>query len=163
TNLEVGRGKALELADRIQHVLSESIWEKTLFGTPEARNKLIKNTTDYWAELDNDKTKKELEDVLSKSQENKLKAYEEFVFKALVAADVQPSDKTIELWVKKQAWEEMLSRARSKWGFLEPFQAEMSRINPDGIEQLIAFIEARGSVIGQAGLAVVEPLTGSNV
>src|SRR5206468_1426248 len=43
-NLEVGRGKVLELADRIQHMLSESIWEKTLFGTPETRKKLIKNT-----------------------------------------------------------------------------------------------------------------------
>src|SRR5437868_314927 len=45
-NLEVGRGKVLELADRIQHALSESVWEKALFGTPEAWNKLIKNTKD---------------------------------------------------------------------------------------------------------------------
>src|ERR1700732_571017 len=35
-NLEVGRGKALELADKIQHALSESIWEKTLFGNSDA-------------------------------------------------------------------------------------------------------------------------------
>jgi SecD/SecF fusion protein len=155
-DLEVGRGKVLELADRIQHALSESVWEKSLFATPEAWEKLLKSTTDYWAELDNDKSRKELEQLPVRQ----LKPFEDHVFKALLAADVQPSDKAIESWVKKQAWEEMLARARIKWNFLEPFPAEMSRINPDSIEQLITFIQARGSTIGQAGLAVIEPLTG---
>ena len=158
-NLEVGRGKALELADRIQHDLSESKWEQTLFSTSEAWKNLLQNTTEYWAELDNDKTKKELDSL----EVGKLKLYQEFVFKALAAADAQPSDKTIELWTKKQAWEEMLGRARDHWKFLEPFKAEMSRINPDSIEQLIAFIQARGSTIGQAGIAILEPLTGPNI
>src|SRR5262249_7253069 len=101
-DLEVGRGKVLELADRIQHILCESIWQKTLFGTPEARQKLIKATTDYWAELDDEKTRKELEEQLAKNPDNRLKTFEDFVLKALVAAGVQPSDKTVELWVKKQ-------------------------------------------------------------
>ncbi len=146
-NLEVGRGRVSELADRIQHELSQSIWEHSLFATPAAWNKLIKNATDYWAELDNDKTRKELESV----PVGQLKPFEDAVFKALIAADVQPSDKTIEQWVKKQAWEEMLSRARDKWSFLKTYQAEMSRIPADGIEQLIAFIQVRGSIVGQAG------------
>src|ERR1700730_5407726 len=53
-NLEVGRGKVLELADRIQRELSETIWEKSLFGTPETWKKLLKHAQDYWAELDFD-------------------------------------------------------------------------------------------------------------
>ena len=105
-------GVAHRLADRIQHTLSESIWEKTVFGTPETRKKLIKNTADYWAELDNEKTRKQLEEELDKHKDNGLKAFEDFVLKALVAADVQPSDKTVELWIKKQAWDNMLDRAR---------------------------------------------------
>ncbi len=162
-NLAIGRGKALELADSIQRELSESIWEQTLVGTPEAARKLIKNATDYWAEIDNDKERKALEQLIEEKRqkkENMLKPFEEAIFKALIAADVQPSDKTIEQWVKKQAWDEMLEKARANWPFLAPFKAEMGRIPADNIEQLITFVEARGSTIGQAGLAVIEPLTG---
>src|SRR5947209_460081 len=86
------------------NVLAESLWENTLFNDSQAWQKLLKNTTEYWAELDTDKIKKEL----ALLPVGKLKSFEDFIFKSLIAADVQPSDKTIDLWVKKQAWDEML-------------------------------------------------------
>ena len=158
-DLEVGRGKVLELADRIQQDQSLTIWENSLFASKETWNKLIESAIEYWAELDTPQTRKEFATL----EAGKLKPFSAFVFKTLVAAGESPSDKTIDLWIKKQAWEEMLERARDEWSFLKPHKAEMSRINPDAIEQLISFIQARGSVIGQSGLAIIEAVTGPSI
>jgi SecD/SecF fusion protein len=246
--LDVGRGKVLELADRIQHDLSEAIWDKSLFATSADRIKLLRNAKEYWAELEiilpvtadakitqgkwNAEAKKvEPGETLAEGLKNKLfptkaegqpavlahittdkgnknitaiavgkdaefdqhgddygaliwkvdgnkvtfthfklgdqkdqlNGFRDYVFKALVASEVQPSEKSIEQWVKKQAWEDMLERVRVQWKLPDAVKDDMNRIPPDSVEQLITFVEARGSVIGQAGLAVVEPLTGADV
>jgi SecD/SecF fusion protein len=166
-NLQVSRGQVGELADRIQRSLSESIWQNELFASTPAWKQLLKNTydesrKDSWAELDPINNPK-LEKQMQALPVGDLKKLEKFIYDTLYAADAKPSDKAIEQWVKRQAWEEMMRRARERWPFLEPVKVEMMRILPDANEQLATFIEARGSVIGQAGLVVVEPLTGPGV
>jgi len=42
----------------------------------------------------------------------------------------------------------------------EPYQEDMERITPDSTEQLTTFVLTKGTIIGQAGLAVLDPLVG---
>lgn len=161
---EVGRGKVLELADRIQITLSEDVW-RNLFKSTEAWDRLIKSaydikSPDSWAELD---IKGKPHPELLKVKQGDLKGLAATIYTVLVAKDPLIAEKSIDLWVKKQAWNEMLHNVRAKWPELANFKAEMERINPDSVEQLISFIQARGSVIGQAGLSVVEPVTGPQI
>ena len=39
----------------------------------------------------------------------------------------------------------------------------MARITPDSVDQLTTFILAKGNVVGQAALALLEPLVGNNL
>ncbi|MCI0642897.1 MAG: SecD/SecF family protein translocase subunit, partial [Gemmataceae bacterium] len=156
---EVGRGKILELADRIQLTLSEKVWEDKLFNSEKNWKKLLDSTVDFWAELDDAKIKAEM----TKLNVGNLKALGSFIYTQLASSEAPTSDKAIELWIKKQAWDEMLSRARAQWPFLAPFKEDMERITPDSVEQVITFIQAKGSVIGQAGLSVVSQLTGADI
>lgn len=199
--LQVGRGHILELADRIQITQAQEIWEKKLFGSDQAWQQLKKNARDYWAELDlmlKPESKKEFRPELAKKWEalpqGKLRPFETLIFEALLKTPAATSEKTVKTWVRQQAWEEMMARARAKWlepealreatqkqlvkgaakkgekkevvdeklrvALLRSFKEEMERIPTDNIEQLVTYIQARGNVIAQGGLALLEPLMG---
>ena len=160
TKLEVGRGKILELADRIQSLQSESKWQAKLFKDPEGWKRLQTKALDYWAALDNNKAAKE---KLLALKPGDLKGFSDFVLKALDKTSDATTPKTIQNWIKKQAWEETMTHVRQKWKFLEPYKDDMERIAPDNIEQLTTFVLAKGSVIGQAGLALIGPLVGDKL
>jgi SecD/SecF fusion protein len=160
--IEVGRGKILELADKIQVTQSRHIWETKLFNEPAVWAKLKKAAYERWADLDlNPKAKATIEE-LDGEKTDRLGKFATRLFDALAPTEAAQSENSIESWIKQQAWEEMLSRARKKWPELERFKEDMERIPPDNVEQLVSFIQAGGVVIGQAGIAALEPLLGQD-
>jgi SecD/SecF fusion protein len=158
--LEVGRGKILELADRIQSIQSEKGWQAKLFSTPDGWKRLQESALDYWARLDNipaDKAK-----VMSWPTGD-VAGLTGYIEKALAKTPDATTQKTIQNWLKKQAWEETMTRVRMKWPYLEPYKADMERITPDSTDQLTSFVLAKGSVIGQAALSLIQPLVGDKL
>jgi SecD/SecF fusion protein len=164
--IEVGRGKILELADRIQVTLSREIWETKLFSNPKAWAKLKEAAYERWAELDPrfnpaaEKARKQIE-ALDSVKEERLRQFAGVIFDALAPTEAAQSEATIESWLKQQAWQEMLHDARKQWPSLETFKEDMERIPPDNVEQLISFIQADGVVINQAAIASLEPILGA--
>ena len=170
--LEVGRGKILELADQIQLIKSESVWRKQLFSSPEGWERLKKSSLLYWAKIDNDikgdptqglKPDAELKTKFDSLPVGDVDKFSDFVLNALAKTTSATSKKTIQNWLKKQAWDETMFRVREKWKFLEPYQEDMERITPDSTEQLTTFVLTRGSVIGQGALSLLGPLVGDNL
>ncbi len=172
--LEVGRGKILELADRIQAIRSESVWRDKLFSNTAGWDRLKQNALKYWAKIDNDmrgypNQKPPIpadEELVRKWNDLKvgdLKGFSDLVQSALANTDYQTSPKTIQNWIKIQAWDETMTLARQKWTFLEPAKVDMERIAPDAVDQLTTFVLAKGNIIGQAGLALLGPLVGDNL
>lgn len=160
-DVEVGRGKVLELADRIQTALSEEKWKTTLFNNTEAWKRLIDHAVDIkspdsFPELDTPTARAEL-NAISPGDIVKLA---QVMLHNIQLEDVNASEKSVNQWIKKQAWNEMMEQAREKWPFLKPFKEDMERITPDSFEQLVMFIQARGNIIGASGLAVIEPIVG---
>ncbi len=159
--LQVGRGKVLELADRIQTIMSESTWEKKLFKTEDGWKRLTEAAKKFWAKIDNDERLKEELDLLPKGNVDE---FSKFVLESLAPyPDYATTPKTIQGWIKIQAWNETMQLAREKWAFLEPGAKDMERITPDSVDQLTTFIMAKGNVIGQSTLALLQPLVGNNV
>ncbi|MBI3824022.1 MAG: hypothetical protein HY289_15245, partial [Planctomycetes bacterium] len=181
--LAVGRGKLLELADQIQLIQSTSNWKSKLFASEEGWGRLKDSARKYWAKIDNDikgekdpkdNTKyregrapnKKLKDDLDAIKHNdpdRFDKFSDFLITTLANSDSATTPKTIKNWYKKQAWDETMTRVRARWKFLSPFQEDMERINPDSVEQLTTFVLSRGTVVGQAGLALLEPLVGDNL
>lgn len=163
--LEVGRGKILELADRIQAIRSETLWRKELFTDPEGWKRLQQNALKYWAKIDNpdDAGRADYKEQLLALPPGDLKGFTDLVLEALANTDYQTTPKTIQNWIKIQAWNETMTLAREKWKFLEPAKEDMDRIAPDSVDQLTTFILAKGNVIGQSGLALLDPLFGKHL
>lgn len=157
--IEVGRGKVLELADRIQITKSKGIWEEKLFGRPEAWARLKNSAYDKWADLKKPNTALE---ALDKVRTGRLKQLVEVLYKELKNTEAATSEQSLEAWLKQRAWEEMLERAREQWPDLNDFKAEMERVPPDSTEQLVSFIQAKGVVVGQSALSILEPLLGKS-
>ncbi len=177
--LEVGRGKTLELADQIQAIQAESLWRKELFDTQPAWDRLLKKAREYWAKLDNqiegDQDRgiapdKELGRRFAAIPVGDLQAFSDFMVGTLATTQAATTPKTVQNWIKIQAWNETMLRAREKWKFLAPadpavrkdIQDDMERITPDSVNQLTTFIVAKGNIIGQSALALLKPLVGEN-
>src|SRR5262249_38733028 len=135
--LEVGRGRILELAERIQIAQSEQIWEKKLFADKEAWERVKTGAREYWAELDlflspkkfdttegkevdNPKYNPKLAEQWDKLPAGDLKQFQTFVERTLANTTERTSEKTVQTWIRKQAWEEMMDRARKEWPMLAP-------------------------------------------
>lgn len=165
-DFEVGRGKIMELADRIQLAISKSIWGEKLFTSDDAWKRLKKKAYDQWAALTPDLKKSLVNpkiEALDKVKEGRLKQFTEALYKELANTEAAQTEAGLESWVKARAWEEMLERAREQWPDLKPFKADMERIPPDSTEELVSFIQSKGVVIGQAALAILEPILGKDV
>ena len=130
--IEVGRGKILELADQIQSIQSDTLWEKKLFGDEKGWARLKDAALQYWARIDLDleaeakvkakaqEEKKSVEDGPLTQRWNALKPgqlneFKQFVLSATARSDQPTTLKTIETWIKKQAWQETMHRVRDKW------------------------------------------------
>ncbi|MSQ94316.1 MAG: protein translocase subunit SecD [Gemmataceae bacterium] len=167
--LEVGRGKILELADQIQSHQSESLWKKQLFTDKDAWKRLQDRALDDWAYIDlNPDYKKELlaiqpGDLTPEVAKPKVVNFTDFMLAKLQNTQYATSRKAIQAFIKRQAWEETMTRARLKWTYLENYKEDMERINPDSVDQLTTFILAKGSVIGQSALSLLQPLVGDNL
>jgi SecD/SecF fusion protein len=199
--LQVGRGKILELADQIQTIQSEELWQKKLFSDKDGWQRLQESALKYWAKIDNDikgdpkrtppiPPNKALGKKLYSIEPGDLKGFADFVLATLAKTENPTTKKTIQNWIKKQAWDETMSRVREKWAvkwadsmvhpkqgekmgekltseekrqYLEQLKEDMDRITPDSTEQLTTFVLTRGSVIGQAGLALLQPLVGDHI
>jgi SecD/SecF fusion protein len=221
-DLDVGRGKILELAERIHLTRGEKIWAEELFGTPAAWNDFLNRfwtrVGDQWPELEFSKDGKLMlepvhlktalpdavsaastvgqlatGDVLSgppvwaigsasrtrKTRIDKAPVgnFKEFITLVQRELGGGSSEKVIENWIKDQAWEQLLIRVKQKWPnlkglLLSPEKERKSAaqrtfavpiILPDSTEQLVGFIQANGSLIGEAGLASVENILGNDV
>lgn len=129
----------------------------------EAAWKKLKNeAVEYWAGLE--PYRKEMNAL--DSQPNRLKALSEFIVTKMANhPDENTSEKVVDSWIKKQAWNELLVRIENKWESLglKDYDAELKQIEPDSFDQLIGFIQSRGVLEAQAGLAVIEPLVGSDI
>jgi len=214
--LEVGRGKILELADRIQSIESKVKWQDNLFKDPKTWDRMLKELRNNWAKIDNDilgdkatnrPPNKELEKKLYAIPPGDVKAVEELLLTYLAGSDSATTPKTVQSWVKKQAWEETMTRIRHKWlipawkakeyaageyvthsgavylsktktakedtppnanwqtitGEDEPFKDDMNRIAPDSVDSLTTFVLSKGTAVGQAALALLNPLFGTNL
>jgi SecD/SecF fusion protein len=181
--IEVGRGRVLELAEKIQLAESEQIWEKKLFGEPEGWKRLLDNAFEFWPILYNHADKrKEIEALATdKAAMGNLDGLMQRLVKMLDSVGEPTTDKAIQAWYKQQAWEEMMYRATKKWTDLaltpeelarlqQPgeikvirVRPEMAAIPPDSTDQLITYIQAKGNVVAQGSLALLENLTGPNI
>jgi SecD/SecF fusion protein len=168
--LEVTRGRTFELADQIQTLLSTGKWENTLFrDQPGAKDhlgdkaweKVKKDAVEFWAGLE--PYRKEL-DQFDKSP-NRLKDLSEWVVKTLSGKQGETTEQVVNSWVKKEAWEETMNRIRLNWPKLglDFYKEQMNKILPDNVDQLVTFVQARGDLVGQAGINVLEPLTGGDL
>ncbi|MCI0684537.1 MAG: protein translocase subunit SecD [Gemmataceae bacterium] len=163
-DFEVGRGRVLELADRIQMAISKSIWEEKLFATDAGWKRLKAKAYKEWAELTPDLKNPVNANIeaLDKVKEGRLKKFTEVLHKELYNTEATQSEAAIASWLKARAWEEMLESARDRWPELKDFKTDMERVPPDSAEELVTFIQAKGVVIGQAALAVLEPILGKD-
>ncbi len=83
------------------------------------------------------------------------------------------NEASVQKWIKRQAWSVLLERVRDKWPDLKNYLLDPEggdeltglkvRVPPDSNEQLVALIQSRGSVVGEAVLFAVAPLMGSDV
>ncbi len=158
--LQVGRGKTLELADKVQAIKAEKIWKKELFDDKDGWKRFQAGALKYWAVLDNDQDLKEGLEAIKPGQVDEFTKY---VLESLAHTKDPTTTKTIQNWIKLQAWDETMTLARQKWSFLEPAKDDMLRITPDSVDQLTTFILAKGNVIGQSALALLQPLVGDNL
>src|SRR5262245_60902896 len=117
-DFEVGRGRVLELADRIQLAISKTIWEDKLFASDAAWARLKKKAYETWAALTPDLKKSQVNpkvEALDKVKEGRLKRFTETLFNELKNTEKAETEAGLESWVKGRAWEEMLERARDQW------------------------------------------------
>jgi SecD/SecF fusion protein len=179
--IEVGRGHILELAERVQLAKSKKIWREDLFNDPAAWQRLIAHavfTQDanwpIFFNMDEDaKDKKEpaakkklapFEALRAdKTAVGDLPLLEKTLSVELAKVNEPTTDKAIQAWLKLQAWEETMLRARKKWPDLAPYKEEMDRISPDSIAQLTTFIQSKGSILAQSSLGMLRGLLGSDI
>jgi SecD/SecF fusion protein len=162
--LEIPRGNTTELTKRILQKRDEAVWSKNLLNNEAAWKRVLDNAQEKWLEL-------------------KYYANDQARLKNLKPGDIQGLEKIIldlpqhggerqvvEAWVKDQAWKELLYKVLEEWPELQPYREDFlgsdkledrnPGIGADQWEALIGRIQARGSVIGLAGLRVMEPLIG---
>lgn len=136
---------------------------KPATGLGETAWKRIKNEAiEYWAGLEPYRGEMNQLD----NQPNRLKALSNFIVSKLKDdPNEATNEKVVDTWIKKQAWNELLVRIENKWKDLglKDYDAEMKQIEPDSFEQLIGFVQSRGVLEAQAGLAVIEPLVGNEI
>ncbi len=123
--LEVGRGKILELADQIQSIQSDTRWQKELFSTSESWKRLQEKSLEYWALIYNNPEKRaaiasleigNFDGIPSRpaGSPNQL-GFTKYVLNALNKTQYATTPKTIQNWIKKQAWDETMTQIREKW------------------------------------------------
>src|SRR5262245_24213511 len=164
-SLEIARGKSLALADRIQLLKSKGIWDTKLFNDDASWQRLKDAAYTKWPDLLPGAPKQKVNDkieALNSMREGRLEKFAGVLFTELKDTESAQTEAGIEAWIKHRAWDEMLEHARQKWPFLKEFKADMERIPPDSTEQMVSFIQAKGVVIGQSALAVLEPLLGKD-
>src|SRR5262249_46764765 len=122
-SIELPRGKVLELADQVQILQSSDKWENKLFRDPpdskeklgdEAWKRLKNEAVEYWANLE--PYRKEMNEL--DSQPNRLKALAAFILLKNNSSgnpEDATSEKVVDAWIKKQAWNELLVRVEDKW------------------------------------------------
>src|SRR6516225_2073631 len=167
--IEVGRGRFQELSERVQEVESKQIWQK-VFSEPDAWKRMIDNAAlkvdAYWPILGAVKGphRSKFEALLNDPKaRGDLPKLGNLILQELEAAGDPSSEKVVQAWLKQQAWEEMMARARERWPFLKPYKEDMDRIPPDNSEQLQTFIESKGVIVAQAGLAMLRGFTGEDI
>ena len=123
--------------------------------------KLKKEAIEFWAGLD--PYRKDI-NQFDKSP-NRLKDLEAWIVKTLQGKPGETTEQVVNAWVKKEAWEETMNRIRLKWPQLDlsKYEEAMNQIPPDNVDQLVTFVQARGNIIGQAGINVLSPLTGGDL
>ena len=141
---------------------------------------MLNKAREYWAKLDiqikGDPDRgiapdKELEGRFEAIPVGDLQAFSDFMVNALTGSQATTA-KTVQNWIKIQAWSEtmLLARENPKWKFLAPadpavrkdIQDDMERITPDSVNQLTTFIVAKGNIVGQSALSLLKPLVGEN-
>ncbi|MBX9678065.1 MAG: protein translocase subunit SecD [Gemmataceae bacterium] len=168
--VDVPRGRTLELVDRIQIAKSQKIWDEKLFSNPETFKRAKTYSIEYWAELDPNvgtaDRKMELAEGWQKLEglkADRLEKFTLFLRKELAPYDV--NDKSIDIFVKKLAWNELIERVKAnpEWKGLNLPKEELAKIPPDATEQLIALIQGRGTPLGLAGITVIEQVLGNGI
>jgi SecD/SecF fusion protein len=93
---------------------------------------------------------------------DRLRKFVDVAYDIIRVKEPTMTEKVIENWVKKRAWEEVILLAQKDEQFkelnLQASAAEMSRILPDNFDQFITFVQTQGCIPAQAALVVLEPL-----
>ncbi len=180
---EVGRGRELELAEKIQQAVAEEIWQKKLFNQPGAWKRLTDNALVFWPILyNNEPVRKEIQAIaVDQSKMGHLDLLENYLIKTLDKVGEPTTDKAVQAWFKQQAWEEMMYRATEKWPDLAltkdertrlqelypektiRIRPEMEAIVPDNTEQLTTYIQSKGNIVAQGSLTLLEGVVGTDV
>jgi SecD/SecF fusion protein len=181
--IEVGRGRVLELAEKIQMREAERIWQTKLFNEPDAWKRLLDAALDNWPILyNNEAMRKKVEAMATDKQAmGNLPELEKSLTKMLEQVNDPTTDKAVQAWYKQQAWEEMMLRATRKWTELElkPEEAqrlrqqypnkvirvsqEMEAIPADSVDQLVTYVQSKGNVLAQGSLAMLRSVVGPDV
>jgi SecD/SecF fusion protein len=124
-SLQVGRGKTLDLADQIQVIRSEKLWKDKLFSTKEGWKRLQDKALADWAIIEEDDTRDPDGKLVLGPKHKKLlelpvgdvKGFERFIIDdALANTKYAITSKVMKSWLKKQAWEEMMTLGRdNEW------------------------------------------------
>jgi hypothetical protein len=109
SKIEVGRGRTLELADRIQITKSKGIWETKLFGPADAWARLKTSAYDKWADLPRPCPAIE---ALDKVQTGRLNHFTDVLYKELKNTEAASSEVSLESCLGRDAPKRPQSVAR---------------------------------------------------
>jgi SecD/SecF fusion protein len=143
-HLEVGRGKVLELAERIQMTLAERIWSQELFGSKKAWSEFLDRfwikAQDQWESLFDQvdpltptstvgslAAARPLQGAAAWTMNSAARSFRKKLdrlspgdlkgFSLMLQRELGSgsSEKGIEAWIKGQAWDQLLVRVRGLW------------------------------------------------
>jgi SecD/SecF fusion protein len=183
-DLDISVGKVQELTTRIQTEVSQRLWATRIFNTPKAWKALLSKAEEQWpqlrvaanprflaadplsvASLIGASSSTPLTTALSQTSFRvhllALRPGQLSEFTRLVAAQLegQVPERTVDTWVKQQAWDALLERIRQRWPGIT--EEELKEIPPDSFEELIGRVEAKGNLFVQAALDSLRPLLGA--
>jgi SecD/SecF fusion protein len=181
SELEVGRGKILELADRIQLTLAEEKWATKLLNDPADPTVWKRFLDDFWAQASDNfpdlydaKTNEEKPEPKKRINAVPAGQLKEFIRVVQTELGSSSSEKVIETWIKGEAWSVLLERVKKQWPELKdllltkdvpPAKRLFGAIHilPDNTEQLIGFIHTRGNIVSQAAISDLAPVLGEDI
>jgi len=116
--LEVGRGKVLELADKVQSIQSEELWEKKLFSSPDGWERFKKSAFSIGQNRPGNQGRPEPQQGAG-VEINAIRSATSTASPTSCSTPCQDRgghhQEDVQNWIKKQAWDETMTQVRREW------------------------------------------------